>query len=112
MADTEVMRRPIAILLAAVALVVAVLGLLDGLSQTTLHYQLPSPGGVTTHSATYGPGVVAAVVAAAVVLVAAVWLGLAAVGRLTVRLYLIMVGLLVVDLVVLVVVSSMSRPTF
>jgi hypothetical protein len=113
MDDTRAMSRPVAVVGAALALALAVLGLLVGLGQTTIHYSLPTPaGGVSRHTAVYGPGVVAASVAGLAVVVSAVWLVLAALGRAGKRMVFIVIGLLVVDLVVLAVVLGLSRPTF
>ena len=92
--------------------VVAGLSLLFGLGQTTLHYSLPSPTGVTRHSASYGPGVLSALVAGVVTALAAAWLVFVVLRRATRWMLIAMITLIVVDLVVLVVVSGLSRPTF
>lgn len=112
MTDTGRVSRPVAILVAAVGLVVAAFGLMVGLAQTTVHYSLPSPSGFTSHSASFGPGVVAADVAAIVLVLTAVWLVLAVLGRTTVWMMVTMIGLVVADVVVLLVVSGLDRPAF
>jgi hypothetical protein len=112
MVDTEVVSRPVTVLVATVALIVAMMTLILGMQQTTVHYSLPTPTGVSRHSVVYAPGVFAAGVAATVVLVTAVWLVVAAVGRSTVWMVFLMLGLLVVDVVVLIVVTGFVRPVF
>ena len=113
MVDTRGMSRPLAVVIAAVAVVLASLSLLVGLAQTTMSYSLPTPaGGVSRHTAVYGPGVLAAAVASVAVLSAVVWLVLAALGRSARWLMFTVIGLLAADVAVLAVVSGLSRPTF
>ena len=113
MVDTRAMSRRVAVLTAVLALALAGFGLLVGLAQTTIHYSLPTrSGGISRHTAVFGPGVAAAVVAAIGVLATAIWLVLAALGRSARWMLLTVVALLAVDAVVLAVVLDMSRPTF
>jgi hypothetical protein len=112
MTETVRVSRPVAIVVAAVGLVVAAFGLIIGRAQTTVHYLLPSPTGVTSHTASFGPGVFASWVAALVLVLTAIWLVLAALGRSTVAVMVVMIGLLVADVVVLLVVSGLQRPSF
>jgi hypothetical protein len=112
MVDTEVVSRPVTVLVATAALIVAMMTLILGMQQATVHYALPTPTGVSTHSVVYAPGVFAAGVAATVALLTGVWLVVAAVGRSTVWMVFLMLGVLVVDVVVLIVVNGLVRPTF
>lgn len=106
------MSRPVTVVLAVAALVVAGLLLLVEVAQSTVHYALPTSTGVTSNTYVFGPGVAAAVLAGLVVLLSALWLVLAVVGRSTSWMLITVGGLLVLDVVVLIVVSSLSRPTF
>lgn len=106
------MSRLVSVVLAAASVVVAGLLLLSGLPQTTTHYSLPSPAGVTRHTSVFGPGVAAVVLCAIVVLFSALWLVLAAIGRSARWMLVAIVGLLVLDVVVLIAVSVMARPSF
>lgn len=101
-----------AVLVAVVAVLVAGLGLLVGLSLSTVHYYLPSPTGATSRRAWFGPGVVAAVMAALVLALTGIWLVLTIMGRTVRWMGYTVIGVLVVDVLVLVVVSGSSRPSF
>ena len=58
--DTEVVSRPVTVLVATVTLIVAMMTMILGMQQTTVHYSLPTPTGVSRHSVVYAPGVFAA----------------------------------------------------
>ena len=112
MVETDSVNRPVSMLVSSAALVAAALCLLVGLAQSTIQYSLPSAGGITRHTALYGPGVFAAVLATVVFVAAGIWLVLAALGRSARWMMIMVLGLLVVDVVVLVVVSGLGRPSY
>ncbi|MET1005061.1 MAG: hypothetical protein ABWX96_05910 [Propionibacteriaceae bacterium] len=106
------MSRPVTVLVATVSLVLSALLVVVAGSQASVHYLLPSPTGATRHSALFGPGVVATVVAVLVALLAAGWLVLALVGRTATWMLATVLGLLLVDVLAIAVVAGLDRPSF
>ncbi|WP_375425364.1 hypothetical protein [uncultured Friedmanniella sp.] len=110
------MSRPWRLGLAALLVLVALLAVPVALDGATTHYLLPSrEGPATSHTAVFGPGVVAAALSAAVALATLAWLLvnlLSRAGRPTRWPWVLVGGLVVLDLVVVAAVGALPHPAF
>jgi ascorbate-specific PTS system EIIC-type component UlaA len=107
------MNRTPAVILAAIALAVAALCVPVALAQATISYVVPGPDHtLIERSTTFGPGVVAAVLAILVACAALGWLIFVILRRSTRVQWIVVLGVIVVDIAVVLAVLGLDRPKF
>lgn len=108
------MAKPLPVALASIGVALSLIAVLFAAETITLTYSLPSPvpGTVNRHTAIFGPGVAATVVAGVMTVITFGWLLRNIVGAPRRWLWLVPGAAVVISYLVLFAVMGLDRPSF